>query len=79
VQTPWLMPHEASNDTPYFGEHQKMCYEVVFENIQNKPWIQGILWWKFPSYIEHGSIENDDFTPNRKPAEAVVKEWFGKK
>lgn len=79
VQTPWLMPHEASNDAPYFGEHQKMCYEVVFENIRGKAWIQGILWWKFPSYIEHRGIENDDFTPNRKPAEAVVKEWFSKK
>lgn len=79
VQTPWLIPHEASNNAPYFGEHQKMCYEAVFENIRGKPWIQGILWWKFPSYIEHRGIENDDFTPNRKPAEAVVKEWFLKK
>jgi hypothetical protein len=79
VQTPWLMPHEASNNAPYFGEHQKLCYEVVFENIRDKPWIQGILWWKFPSYIEHRGIENDDFTPNRKPAEATVKQWFGKK
>ncbi|MFN7119549.1 MAG: glycoside hydrolase family 113 [Saprospiraceae bacterium] len=78
VQTPWLMPHEASNGAPYFGAHQKLCYEVIFENIHNKPWIQGIMWWKFPSYIEHRGIENDDFTPNRKPAEAVVKEWFAK-
>lgn len=78
VQTPWLMPHEASNDAPYFGEHQKMCYEIVLRNIRDKPWIHGILWWKFPSYIEHRGIENDDFTPNRKPAEAVVKEWFAK-
>lgn len=79
VQTPWLMPHEASNNAPYFGEHQKLCYEVVFENIRDKPWIQGILWWKFPSYLDHSGLENDDFTPNRKPAEAVVKQWFAKK
>lgn len=78
VQSPWLKPHESSNGAPYFGEHQKLCYEVVFENIYDKPWIQGILWWKFPSYIEHRGVENDDFTPNKKPAEAVVKDWFAK-
>jgi hypothetical protein len=78
VQTPWLAPHEASNDMPYFGEHQQLCYEVVLENIQNKKWIQGILWWKFPSYLDYQGLENDDFTPNRKPAEAIVKKWFAK-
>lgn len=79
VKTPWLMPHAASDNTPYFGTHQALCYKIVLESIHKKSWIDGILWWKFPSYIEHRGIENDDFTPNRKPAEAVVKEWFSKK
>ncbi|MBK7870401.1 MAG: hypothetical protein IPJ74_06810 [Saprospiraceae bacterium] len=78
VKTPWLKPHEPSGDADYFGEHQKLCYEVVFENIRNKKWINGIFWWKFPSYLEYRGAENDDFNPNRKPAEQVVKEWFGK-
>ncbi len=78
VKTPWLAPHAPSDNTPYFGEHQKMCYEIVMQNIDQKPWIKGIFWWKFPSYLEYRGPENDDFTPNRKPAEAVVKQWFGK-
>lgn len=78
IQSPWIAPHEGSSNAPYFGEDQKLCYEVVFENIRDKPWIQGILWWKFPSYLDFRGVENDDFTPNRKPAEAVVKEWFAK-
>lgn len=79
VQTPWLSPHAPSDNSPYFGAHQKLCYEVVLESIHDQPWIGGIFWWKFPSYLEYRGIENDDFNPNRKPAERVVKQWFGRK
>ncbi len=78
IRSPWLRPHESGGNAGYDGEHQRLCYEVVFENIQDKPWIRGIFWWKFPSYIEYRGIENDDFNPNRKPAEQVVQQWFGK-
>lgn len=78
VQSPWLNPHEASGNAPYLGEHQRLCYEVVFENIHDKPWIRGIFWWKYPSYLDFRGAENDDFNPNRKPAEQVVQQWFAK-
>ncbi len=78
VRAPWISPHESSGNAPYVGEHQRLCYEIVLENIHNKPWIRGIFWWKYPSYLDFRGAENDDFNPNRKPAEQVVQQWFAK-
>lgn len=81
TNAPWMQPHEPSrrgDDNSYNAEHQRLCYEVVLEGIHDKPWIGGIFWWKFPSYIEHREDGNDDFTPNRKPAEKVIQQWFAK-
>jgi hypothetical protein len=81
TDAPWQQPHEPSrrgDDNLYNGEHQELCYEVVLEAIRDQPWIGGIFWWKFPSYIEHREDGNDDFTPNRKPAEKVIRQWFAK-
>lgn len=77
IEAPWKNPH-ADGDTPFNEEHQRRCYEVIFEGIQNEPWCAGILWWKFPSYLEYRGAENTAFTPNNKATEATVKKWFGK-
>jgi len=75
IDMPWKNPH-ADGDTSFNPEHQQRCYEVIFEGIQNEPWCSGILWWKFPSYLEYRGIENNAFTPNNKVTEETVKEWF---
>ncbi|GGG26454.1 hypothetical protein GCM10011344_28980 [Dokdonia pacifica] len=77
IEMPWKNPH-ADGDTPFNDEHQRRCYEVIFEGIQNEPWCKGILWWKFPSYLEYRGIENTAFTPNNKTTEATVRKWFSK-
>ena len=76
IEAPWTNPH-ADGDTPFNEEHQQRCYEVIFEGIQNEPWCAGILWWKFPSYLEYRGTENTAFTPNNKATEATVRKWFG--
>lgn len=75
IEMPWKNPH-ADGDTSFNEEHQRRCYEVIFEGIQNEPWCAGILWWKFPSYLEYRGSENTAFTPNNKATEATVKKWF---
>ncbi|RMG82311.1 MAG: hypothetical protein D6714_11530 [Bacteroidetes bacterium] len=79
IPAPWEAPHAGNWNDVFNGEHQKRCYEVVFEGIQGKSWCQGILWWKFPSYLNHQRNENGGFTPNNKPAEAVVRSWFSRR
>ncbi len=77
MEAPWKNPH-ADADTPFNDAHQQRCYEIIFEGIQNEPWCAGILWWKFPSYLEYRGTENTAFTPNNKKTEATVRKWFGK-
>lgn len=74
---PWKSPH-AEGDDSFNEAHQQRCYEIIFEGIENEPWCQGILWWKFPSFLEYQGKENSAFTPNNKMAEKTVKRWFSK-
>lgn len=77
IDTPWKSPHaEADESINEFA--QQRCYEVIFKGIENEPWCQGILWWKFPSYLEYRGMENNAFTPNNKLAEETVRHWFFK-
>ncbi len=73
VQAPWKNPHEEENGRPQNMEHQKLCYEVVGKGLKGKSWCSGVLWWKWPSYLD---FQGDSFTPNGKPAEAAVSTWF---
>lgn len=75
VDMPWLNPY-AEPDRPFNENDQKRCYEIVFEGINQQPWCQGILWWKFPSYLDHRNRENAGFTPNDKVTEVVIRKWF---
>jgi hypothetical protein len=75
VDMPWLNPY-AEPDRPFNENDQKRCYEIVFEAIHQQPWCQGILWWKFPSYLDHRRRENTGFTPNDKVTEEVIRKWF---
>ena len=77
IDAPWITPY-ADGDNSFNEDHQNRCYEVIFNGIKDAEWCKGILWWKFPSYLEYRGRENNAFTPNNKKAEATVKKWFSK-
>ena len=76
VDAPWKNPHDDANGRKFNAEHQRLCYEVIFEGIQDQKWSQGILWWKWPCFLNYRGAENTSFTPNRKLAEQTVDKWF---
>ncbi len=78
-RSPWKQPHESARRKPVDLTAQKRCYQAVFHSLYQKPWLSGIYWWKWPSYLEYGGSNNSDFTPNGKPAEEVVRQWYTKK
>lgn len=78
VDAPWKNPHANANGRSFNAEHQQLCYEVVFEGIQDKEWSKGILWWKWPCYLDYRGAKNTSFTPNRKMAEKTVEDWFNR-
>ncbi len=76
---PWKQPHEAAEGRREINQaDQERCYKAMFQALHGKPWLRGIYWWKWPTYLEYGGPRDNDFTPNGKPAEVVVREWYGK-
>lgn len=76
VATPWRNPHAERDGRPLDEHAQNLCYEVVFEGLRAKPWVAGVLWWKWPSYLDHNGDDGGCFTPNNKVAEVALKKWF---
>jgi hypothetical protein len=74
----WQRPHDDDTGTPLDLEAQRRCYEAMFQTLWGKPWLAGIYWWKWPTTLDDGGPTDDNFTPNGKPAAAVVERWYGK-
>ncbi len=75
---PWREPHVRDRSKPVNLDDQARVYEIAFRELAGtRSWIRGIYWWKWPSDLEHGGEQHTGFTPNRKPAEDVVRKWYG--
>jgi hypothetical protein len=60
-------------------EGQENAYRAFFESVWNEPWFEGCFIWQW--YTDHnhaGGLWDSDFTPQNKPAEEVIRNWFGK-
>ena len=58
-------------------EEQADCYEAMFESFQGKEWWRGVYWWNWTPDPTQGGALNDDFTANDKPAEEILRFYFG--
>ncbi len=74
----WKSPHERNRGAAVNLKDQELCYNAVFEVFKDKPWFYGFYWWKWPTYLEYGGATHSGFTPNGKPAEKVVADWYGR-
>lgn len=75
----WIKPYDYRESRILDLEHQKRAYEAMLAALTGRTWLKGIYWWKWSTQLEHGGPENDDFTPNGKPAEQVVAKWYKEK
>jgi hypothetical protein len=58
-------------------ETQARCYEALMTSIRRFPAIRGVFIWKWhPDYDNAGGVRDTEFTPERKPAETVLKRAF---
>jgi len=57
---------------------QTDCYRVMFEELWDKNWFFGVYWWNWNTYEGSGGPDNKGFTPQNKPAEELIKEWYAK-
>ncbi len=78
---PWRWPSRDETTAPD-PALQAALYQAFFEEVWDAPWFAGAIVWKW--YPEndtrrHRRRHDLDFTPQNKPAEAIIGEWFRKK
>ena len=56
-------------------EQQARCYQAIFEAFYDKPWFQGMYWWKVGTN-GFGGPQDGSHTPWGKPAMKVMAEWY---
>jgi hypothetical protein len=56
---------------------QADAYQAAFESVYVQPWLAGIYWWSWGTDPLEGGSDDDGYTPHDKPAEAVLRSWFG--
>jgi len=56
---------------------QQLGFEALFETLWERPWFGGLFIWKwFPDGSRAGGEHDGSFTPQGKPAEALIRRWF---
>jgi len=53
-------------------------YKVLMEIFFQKDWFYGLYWWYWGTNPNMGGEFNRSFTPQNKPAEGLIKEWYAK-
>jgi hypothetical protein len=57
---------------------QAAAYEAFFRTAWREPWLAGAFLWKWYGRHERaGGADDPDFTPQNKPAEAIIAREFG--
>ncbi len=75
---PWEWPeHDQQPAEPSGLSAQAACYEAFFQTFWKSAWFAGAYIWKwYPSTEETVRRRGGDFTPQGKPAEAVMAAWY---
>jgi len=56
---------------------QNKAFTALYESIWNQPWFAGGFIWKwYPEDEKAGGINNSDYTPQHKPVEKIIKEYY---
>ncbi|WP_115461372.1 glycoside hydrolase family 113 [Winogradskyella aurantiaca] len=60
-------------------EGQSNATEALFQSVWDEPWFAGGYIWKwFVAHDEVGGPENNQFTPQNKPVEALIAKYYSK-
>jgi hypothetical protein len=72
AEAPWRWPEQET--VPSDTALQARCYRAFFSTMAPADWLSGAILWKWhpPAEVERTT----GFTPQDKPAEAVVRRWF---
>lgn len=75
AKNPWDSSRENHEDN---DQLQADALEALYSEIWNENWFAGGFLWKWHQDHERsGGLENNQFTPQNKPAELVVRDFYG--
>ncbi len=74
-----IRPWEHFQRTDVNLELQKNYYKAILETFWQKEWFYGLYWWYWGTNPRMGGEHNRGFTPQNKPAQEVVREWYSKR
>jgi hypothetical protein len=76
---PWAWPKRGeTGKQPESAETQALCYQAMFETVWHQPWFGGLFIWKWYPQVRNNGHDHHDFTPQHKPAEKILANWYGK-
>lgn len=76
VRMPWDASRELTGNN---DQNQSNALAGLYEEVWNEKWFAGGFLWKwFQDHSRAGGAEDNQFTPQNKPAEGVVKQYYGK-
>ncbi|MCB2377932.1 hypothetical protein LGH70_10090 [Hymenobacter sp. BT635] len=76
---PWIWPDRTAVLLTPDEQTQAACYAALFETFWPQPWFKGLFIWKwYPGLAPDGPARRHaDFTPQHKPAEQIMAQWYG--
>jgi len=69
---PWNWQRHGKIDL----QEQADCYGAAFKTFWDEQWFKGFFWWMWEPDPEIGGLNDDNYTPYKKPAEDVVKSYY---
>ena len=75
LKEPW---NSDRNITTINHDLQAKALESIYEEFWTENWFSGGFLWKWHQHLDSGGLENNRFTPQNKPAENTVREFYRK-
>jgi hypothetical protein len=72
-------PWESYSKHPDNEKLQVDAYQAFFDMVWQQKWFAGAFVWKWFPFMDKNDIARDKYSPQNKPAQAVLKDNFGKK
>ena len=68
-----IAPWDWTVRQPLDMQEQADAYEALFRTFWDRPWFAGVYIWNWvPDHDRTGGARDDQFSPQNKPAEAVL-------
>ncbi|HVU13510.1 MAG TPA: hypothetical protein VHD90_19660 [Phototrophicaceae bacterium] len=72
-----ILPGDWSLDGATDPQEQADSYQALFEAFGGQSWWRGVFWWALSTDPDQGGLTDRGYSFHGKPAEAVLKRFFG--